>query len=1259
MPSPFDRFSRGPTPEEREAQAADRAKSTTEAEEDILGEDTTSTDGGDSGGNGPPSSVSESEQQAREDAGVDSTPDAPTGGTETATEARQQQGPVTPGGDSGDDRDTGGGGGGGGGGNETQERQEARQRQQRREAEQQTQPTPEEREEQADERAESVTEAERDLGVGVGGDEGPQSVSENEQQARQREGLEETPDAPTGGTETTGEAEAATTPEGPQVDVRDTTTAPEPEHANVVQNVEQGSDQVLDQTEQAARRFEQRVLEQNPQLAAEDVAIDLDAGGPSGQGQRRFEARLTGEGRQTLETALESSLQPNERSAIRESRRGPAPDLQERRENIESVRGVGSTLPGGQEQIEGLQQNRRVETEQQSNRFADQAARAEAATEATQRRIEGATGALASEMVTTNVGGDVQTINQFRTRETPAATQAADQATLELAERARDRREAINDADQEEFGDFPIFVGAATRGGPSPASRASGPGAQRLEPQLEEASEQFQAGVGELEGAVGGGVPGAAVGGAASMFDPFRATLAAKEGVELGVEGAVQTSRGRGGEFAAEVGEAGVERVETGIEQLEESFAERPAETAARLGGSLVGTAVGIGAVSRVSPLAGRGVATVVQPGEEFASAVGTRVLRVAPGGERVLSRLPNERLDNEEIALVAGAEGARRAARAAGRGQARVRGVAGELAERTPQVRVRRDPNTGPLRVDPELRQQLSEAASPRGLRPDISVPRPSLRGVDLSRPDIDLQTPDVRGQVSAQVEQTRRQVRQSRQGAKLREARLRRDIRETVPSSGELRFAASETAGRIQETLRQVEQAGELRAARARQRARGLRRAPREAAFGVGEHIRAQRETLSNLEAPSFEGAQLRQRAALARARGRQRLAELQSAPGALRFAATERALAASERLQSLVSEPTGGTLRRARQQARLIAARTRQRGRELSRLPREAAFRAEEAVRAGRGRLDDISAPAFGGIDFDFDTRLGDFTLSIESPRTTETDTRVFDVRDIDDIRTIGEPDIETRGRTDPLDVPDIESRRGELPSGTRQEAVAIETEVEREQEGPLARETEALDTPRRPAEIDTLDPADVGEPAVGAPDTLFDDALDAPGRPAVSTDIGTERRVVTGPRDITDIGGDVRFDRAVDVALDTELETDVELGRDLAFERRGDAEREGETPRTELGFEFGRDLRQDLVLEREREFEFESETEAELEAETELFGQGRDRFPADMGAPRQRTSPFDRFFVSELAGVVEGVNGERRDASMDDLDSGGMF
>ena len=120
--------------------------------------------------------------------------------------------------------------------------------------------------------------------------------------------------------------------------------------------------------------------------------------------------------------------------------------------------------------------------------------------------------------------------------------------------------------------------------------------------------------------------------------------------------GAAATVSGETDEFVAESEEAAAEVQAQVVEQVTEN----PVETTAMLAGSLVGSAGLTAGAARLSGAAGRAVPFAFQPGEELLTVGTTTALKQTARGRRLLSRLPNNKVDPEEIVL-RGADRARR----------------------------------------------------------------------------------------------------------------------------------------------------------------------------------------------------------------------------------------------------------------------------------------------------------------------------------------------------------------------------------------------------------------------------------------------------------------------------------------------------------------------------------------------------------------------------------------------------------------------
>jgi hypothetical protein len=110
---------------------------------------------------------------------------------------------------------------------------------------------------------------------------------------------------------------------------------------------------------------------------------------------------------------------------------------------------------------------------------------------------------------------------------------------------------------------------------------------------------------------------------------------------------------------------------------------------------------------AKMSSRAGAAARWSIQPGEELASAVLTRGLSKTSTGSRIVSKFPNNRIDNEEIVI----QGARRVAGKANRDiDVDLSDSVPGMRESSPSVRVTRDPDAGVLELDPELKAQLRE---------------------------------------------------------------------------------------------------------------------------------------------------------------------------------------------------------------------------------------------------------------------------------------------------------------------------------------------------------------------------------------------------------------------------------------------------------------------------------------------------------------------------------------------------------------------
>lgn len=171
-----------------------------------------------------------------------------------------------------------------------------------------------------------------------------------------------------------------------------------------------------------------------------------------------------------------------------------------------------------------------------------------------------------------------------------------------------------------------------------------------------------------------------------------------QETAEFAHEGVGRTVEGEGAEFAGAVGGAALG---TGILTAREARRD-PGRFVGQLSGSAVAATGGIAGATRLAgPRAGRAISVAVQPGEELAITA-ARSGVVSP---RVASLVPGVR--ESHIGQTPGASTEVATEGAVGRAGLRER-----ISSRTPNVRVEADPEAPVLEVDPELRQQVREAA-------------------------------------------------------------------------------------------------------------------------------------------------------------------------------------------------------------------------------------------------------------------------------------------------------------------------------------------------------------------------------------------------------------------------------------------------------------------------------------------------------------------------------------------------------------------
>ncbi|RDZ39407.1 hypothetical protein C5B91_20150 [Haloferax sp. Atlit-10N] len=141
--------------------------------------------------------------------------------------------------------------------------------------------------------------------------------------------------------------------------------------------------------------------------------------------------------------------------------------------------------------------------------------------------------------------------------------------------------------------------------------------------------------------------------GAAQLGNVPATALGLKEGAEFVYYVGSEAAEGNAGDVASDVEDAA-----TAVQaDVAESVTQNPASVGGMVAGSLVAS---VGGLAAASGRAGRVARYAVQPGEEIATDVATAALSRSTRGQRVLSRLPGGRIDNEEIAYAAYDRGVR-----------------------------------------------------------------------------------------------------------------------------------------------------------------------------------------------------------------------------------------------------------------------------------------------------------------------------------------------------------------------------------------------------------------------------------------------------------------------------------------------------------------------------------------------------------------------------------------------------------------------
>ena len=145
--------------------------------------------------------------------------------------------------------------------------------------------------------------------------------------------------------------------------------------------------------------------------------------------------------------------------------------------------------------------------------------------------------------------------------------------------------------------------------------------------------------------------------GAANLGNVPAVALGLKEAGEFVGYAGSKTLAGEGDEVADQTGNALV----TAGAGAVDAFESNPAKVSGQLVGSLAGSYTAIAGASKVSSGAGRAAAYAIQPGEEIATGVATKLASRTATGSRVLSKLPGEKIDNEELAILAGRKAGRK----------------------------------------------------------------------------------------------------------------------------------------------------------------------------------------------------------------------------------------------------------------------------------------------------------------------------------------------------------------------------------------------------------------------------------------------------------------------------------------------------------------------------------------------------------------------------------------------------------------------
>lgn len=208
--------------------------------------------------------------------------------------------------------------------------------------------------------------------------------------------------------------------------------------------------------------------------------------------------------------------------------------------------------------------------------------------------------------------------------------------------------------------------------------------------------------------------------GGARMADAPGVAAGVKEAGELGVYSTQEVSKGRGGEVYSDLGQE-IDRTVAGVKQ---QFKDNPSRLGGQAAGSLAGSVLFMGGAARVSGAAGKASRYAIQPGEELAWGTVSRVAGKTSRGTRLMNKLPNNKIDNEELAIygaLKGKEFAGGKARAAG---GKFKSAAARARDRAPssaEIRTKLEPSSTRFIVD----ERTGDLVPTRTFRPGLVDPK------------------------------------------------------------------------------------------------------------------------------------------------------------------------------------------------------------------------------------------------------------------------------------------------------------------------------------------------------------------------------------------------------------------------------------------------------------------------------------------------------------------------------------------------------